>query len=143
MKFYFKAISVGMILIATHGFANAMFSRTVDPLLKGTARHLRSIRPPLNLADAEARGFHATPRRSFPMGGVALWSSPRDDEIVSSSDVLDALKQKTKLPLAVKVLMEEPVIAALDDTASSDQPKNPSPPPAAKVTITVGGPIGC
>jgi hypothetical protein len=142
MKLYFKVLAVGITLVATHSIANAMFSRTIDPFLKGASRHLRSVRPSLNLFNSEVtRDFHASPRRPFPMGGMLIKSQVLS-AIKRSDEVVVVPEEKKEFPLVVKVLIGAPVVEQ-NDIPVVDEPKdNKSATPKA-VFITEGHPVGC
>lgn len=145
MKLYFKVLAAGAILVATHNLAHAMLGRTVDPLLKGTTRHLRPVvRLSLNPPDPETtRKFHASSRRSFPMGGIltnkeAVRSYKQDKP---TEDALVSLQNKAQLPLAVKSLMGEPLVEQNAVPVVDQLKEKPITP--AFITNILSGPIGC
>ncbi len=148
MKFCYKVLFLGAILLVAHDTANAMFARFAKPgaelmgEIASRSVRLRSV-PKAPVEDLTTRYFNSSSRRSFPMGAIGGSSAPnrKNKHDKSTNDILSDLQKKTALPFVVKVLMGQPT-AEQSGTPGVDQPKDNKP--AAPVSpIAVGGPMGC
>lgn len=113
MKLYFKALSVGMILVSTHSIGNA--STALSDILPKASRMLRNIKPfsAASLSDTpvyiQKRNLHST-RPLLDMGSMIGKNVPWEQwEKVAKHPATSTTQKTKKIPQSKVDDREEPV----------------------------------
>jgi len=124
MKFYYKALFLGTILLMTHDTASAMFSRCAKELGEIGARsvRLRSVVSATPVIDLTTRGIHSTRILRMPYGAI-IESRELSDKLEAEKKVVgpvtptDSNRDEEFLSATRKTLYKE-----ISETAKNSNP---------------------